>query len=212
MDYITIGIILVCVIVGYVKGLLISVFNMLSLFISFFLTRNLYPHVSAFLRGTPLFSGLKDWVAGWIGRSVVVPDTGQIVTDTVNSMPLPEMFRSLVLENLGSAPELDLTTVYDYVADFAARIACDGIAILLVFVSVFLLMRILAGLLRIVSRMPVIKTFNRIGGGVMGLIIGALLSWLSLSVMKSIFAANTDFPVSDMLAESVIAKFFLFNI
>ena len=211
LDLITAAILLICVIICAAKGLLISLFNLFSLLISFLLTRRLYPTVSDFLRETPLFYSLKEIILGWIGRGDITSDTGQIVTDTVNSMALPELFKRLVLENIDSQT-LDLTGVYDAVADFGAGLAMDALAIAGVFLTVFLLMRIIAMVLKIISRMPVIKTFNRIGGAVMGLVIGSLLSWLILSVMRGLFYANADFPVADMLAESLLARFFMFNL
>lgn len=211
LDLITAGIVLVCVLICAAKGLLISVYNLFSLFIAFMLTRRLYPIVSDFLRDTPLYGSLRQITLGWIGQNEITSDTGQIVTDTVDGMALPELFRRIVLDNI-EPDALDLTAVYDSVSSFAAGLAIDALAMVAVFITVFMLMRVVGMALRVVSRMPVIKTFNRIGGAVMGLVIGAILSWLTLSVMQGLFAANADFPVADLLDESLLARLFMFGL
>ena len=210
LDIITTCIILGCMIICAAKGLLLSLFNMLSLFISFMLNRQLYPHISLMLRDTPLFGAFKSLTLGWIGP--ITPDPDQFVTDAVNNMSLPDMFKRIVLDNIDISQAIDLESVYEYVSDYAAGLALDALSILLVFVAVFLLMRIIAVLLKIVSKLPVVRTFNRIGGAIMGLVIGAMLSWLALSVMRGLFSANADFPVADMLAESLVARYFMFKI
>ncbi|MCL2703976.1 MAG: CvpA family protein [Defluviitaleaceae bacterium] len=210
LDLITTGIILICVIVCAAKGLLISLFNLFSLFISFLLARRLYPFVGELLRETSLFGALKQIMLGWLGP--MTPATDQIVTDAVDSMALPELFKRHIIDNIDLSQSLDLTGVYDSVSGYAAGLAIDALAIVVVFAAVFLLMRIIAVFLRIVSRLPVVKTFNRLGGAIMGLVIGAILSWLTLSLMNGLFSANPDFPVPDMIAESLVARFFMFNL
>lgn len=208
LDLITIGIIVVCVVVCYAKGLVISVFNFLSFFITFILTSKIYPVFSEFLKTTSLHDSIKQSVAGWIGQSVVLPDAGAVVGDAINSLAVPVFFKGMLLSNVSGISFPDASGVFDYAAGFAADLAIDGISIALVFLGVFILMRLAAAVLKLVTKLPVIKTLNRIGGGVIGLLIGAVLSWLVISVLSGLFAANTDFPVSDLLAASVFAKYF----
>ena len=211
LDYITIAIILICVAICFSSGLIISIYNLVSLFIAFLLTNRLSPMAGDLLRQTPLLDTIKSTVTGWLGQNVVMPDTERVVADTVNSMSLPNFFKDIIMQNADQIPALDPSGVYEYIADMAAQMAVDAIAMALVFVTVLLLLRIISVVLRIISRLPVIKTFNRIGGGVLGFVIGSMLSWMVLSVMSGIFAVNSDFPVASMLETSFIAKYFIFT-
>ena len=204
LDLIVLIIITLCIIFCAARGLLISLFNLLSIFISFILAIRLQPFISELLRDTALFGALKNLSLGWLGPRI--PDTGQVVTDAIEGMALPELFKRATIDYIQrSNITLDIAQINDFVAEYAAGLAIDAISILLVFVGVFLLMRIIAVLLRIVSRLPVIRTFNRIGGAILGLFMGIIISWLVLSVMNGLFGSSPEFNVGYMLADSTFA-------
>jgi uncharacterized membrane protein required for colicin V production len=210
LDLITAGIILICVLFCTWKGILLSLFNLFSLFITFMLTRQLYPLFAGFLEKTPLFRALKQAALGWMGPAS--ESAGQAVREAAENLALPEIFKKILLENFDFNGSLDIAVVYENISSYIASMVINALAILIVFFTVFILMRVIAAFLRVVSRMPVVKTFNRIGGAVMGLAIGAIFSWLTLSVMQGIFSSNIEFPVMDLLAESLVARFFIFSL
>jgi uncharacterized protein YacL len=185
-------------------------FNLFSLFITFTLTRQLYPLFGALLEKTPLFRTLKQAALGWMGTATT--EAGQTVTNVVENFALPEMFKKFLLENVDLSGSMDLTAVYENISSYIAGMIISALSMAIVFIGVFLIMRIFAVLLRIVSRMPVVRTFNRIGGAIMGIIIGVIFSWVTLSVLQGLFSSNIEFPVTDLLAESLVARFFIFNL
>lgn len=61
--------------------------------------------------------------------------------------------------------------------------ARNGIAYIAALVVALVAVSVVAHLLRIVERIPVVKTVNRLGGGILGACIGIVLIWVALAVI-----------------------------
>lgn len=59
----------------------------------------------------------------------------------------------------------------------------NGIAYLAALVIALVAVNLVAHLLRIVEHIPVVKTVNRLGGGILGACIGIVLIWVALAVI-----------------------------
>lgn len=63
------------------------------------------------------------------------------------------------------------------------HVARSGIAYIVALIVALLAVNLVAHLLRIVEHIPVVKTVNRLGGGVLGACIGIVLIWVALAVI-----------------------------
>lgn len=59
----------------------------------------------------------------------------------------------------------------------------NGIAYLAALVVALVAVNLVAHVLKIVERIPVVKTVNRLGGGILGACIGIVLIWVALAVI-----------------------------
>ncbi|MCL2407060.1 MAG: CvpA family protein [Defluviitaleaceae bacterium] len=200
LDYIVFGVFLLSVLFCTWKGLLMSLFNLGSLVVSFLLAQAFYPRVADLLNQTVLREIFENATRGWLNLGDVAADAE--LTHVVEELTIPQGMRDSIISNVG-----DFTGgVGDAVAGFIAGMAINALAILGVFILVFILMRLIAIVLRIVSKMPVLRTFNRLGGAILGLVMGGILSWLVLFVLNGLFSANPTFPVAELLEDSLIAR------
>jgi len=213
MNYLDIGIIILivfCALVGFRKGLIRTVYGLISFFIALFLANYLYPHVAGFLRATPLFGGIQNQVKTSLNLSeVVVEHTANRQEEIINSLPLPEPFLKLLNENF--QPDihgiLRVDTIEDYISGFFASIAINGIAIVLVFLAVIIILAVAGSVLDIVGKLPVIRTFNNWGGFAFGVLLGSGISWVIIVAMSTFLATNPD--VFELLDNSfIVGRFF----
>ena len=61
----------------------------------------------------------------------------------------------------------------------------EGVAVLAALILAVVLLSVVAKILHIVDHIPVLKTINRLGGAVVGLIFGVLSVWVALLVISS---------------------------
>ncbi|MCL2350928.1 MAG: CvpA family protein [Firmicutes bacterium] len=184
-DWGTLGIIAALAAAGYARGFLKSVFGLVSLAVSYLLAWRLYPYVSVFLRGTELYAFLQQSVAGFLKLDRVA-DAPQ---EALSRLPLPDFLaHSIAANNNAEAYKvLGVETLGGYISGFFANALLNLISMALVFLAVFIVMRLISGLLGVASKLPVIGAFNRLGGLLFGIAEGVVLVWAVMAVIT--FAA-----------------------
>lgn len=63
------------------------------------------------------------------------------------------------------------------------NVARNGIAYIAALIVALVAVNLVAHILRIVEHIPVVKTVNRLGGGLLGACIGVVLIWVALAVI-----------------------------
>jgi len=196
---------------GYRRGLIRTIYRIISLFIALVLARALYPHVARLLNQTAIFPTLQDNIARALNlEGTVNRHTAQRGEEIIGNLPLPEMFQSLLHYN--NRPDmfalLQVSTIEDYITSFFANMVVNGIAMLIVFVLVLLVLSFVGELLDVVSMLPIISSLNHAGGLAIGLVMGAAVAWIGL-IAVMLFAAGVNPYIYNMLEESTIAQFML---
>ena len=190
LDIGIVALVLICAAVGYRRGLVMTLYRFVSFFIAFVISRQLYPYVAQQLRGTSLFPALQERVSNMLGLETITNTARS--ADFIDSLALPQVLQGILHTNYTPAMRsfLNVATIEDYVSAFFANVIINGIAIITVFVLIMVLLYVVGGMLDIVSRLPVIRVFNRVGGLVFGLLTGAILAWVVVIIMIFVLAAN----------------------
>jgi uncharacterized membrane protein required for colicin V production len=197
---------------GIRKGLVLTVFRFASFFASIALARFLYPIVSRFLRGTPLYGGLKDLVENTMGLgNLFQGQTDRILAEAdLNALPIPDILKSLLVSN--NTPDiynlLRVETIEDYISGFFANIIVNVIAIALVFAISWVILSFIGRMLDLISRLPVLNSLNRAGGFAVGLLMGVAVAWVGLMLVGLLFATPAYPEVFAYMQGSLAAKWF----
>lgn len=217
LDLVVLAIIGLCAFTGYRRGLIMTVFRLVSFFISILLANRLYPYVSQWLRKTPLYGALSDMVINSLGlRAFFETQTANTQAEMLSlleSLPLPDVLRGALLNyNTPDIYELlNVRTMEEYVGGYFANIALNILSMIAVFILVWLLMRVLGSALNIIGRLPVIKTFNRAGGLAAGFVMGLLLVWVGFMLINLLFV-NSSYPgLVEQLNTSLFARWLYEN-
>lgn len=211
LDLIIIGIIVLFMFIGYQRGLIRTVFSLVSFVLAIMLTVYLYPIVAELLRQTPIYTGLKDYIIRTMGLEDVVYAHG---VETIGSLPLPDILQQTLMRHFNTPSMFDLLgvrTIEEFIAGYFAGFAINIIAMVLVFIIVRLILGLISGVLDIVGRLPVIRTFNKGGGILCGLAQGVIVVWIGLVVMNLFFLDPTTPELQRMLNESLVANWIYEN-
>ena len=203
LDIIIIATLALFMYIGYRRGLVGAIFRLLSFVLSIILAIYLYPIVADWMRTTPVYTGLRDYIIRTMGLEDVVLTHA---TDLIATLPVPELLRRALLQQ---SPEiygtLGIYTIEQHIASFFAGMAINIISMILVFILVRMILGIVANMLDIVGRLPIVRYFNRGGGLVLGLVQGVIVIWIGLAVINLFFLDPTRPELVRLLNESLLA-------
>ena len=221
LDIAIIAVLALCALSGYYRGFVHTVYRLGSLFLAIFLAVRLYPPVARFLRGSFIYENIRDRIISAANFESVFrenapsPGIGEAVRNNniINALPLPYQLRQ-ALHNYNTPDMYEILrvrTVEEFIAGFFANIVINVISLLVVFLLVMLILRIVGKALKIVDRLPVIASVNRIGGLVAGALIGVGVVWLGLTVLTMFFSTGGNATIYGLMQGSGILGWMLGN-
>lgn len=142
--------------VGYKNGFLKSAYKVAAFIASIILAYILYPYIKDFIVG----SAFGDMVRSIVQTKYVEP---KIASETLTATALPG-----VHEKHGGKPDRRLLN--DALTSFITNLVLNLISFLSVFIITRILISIIGKVVNIVSRLPVIRFFDRAVGVVFGII------------------------------------------
>lgn len=200
--------------ISWHRGLLLSLYNLCSFIIAVVLANFIYPKIGGFLRGNnQIYTRLTDFVADSMGLEEVLDSSAKAVQNQlIESLGMPGKITDTLIEN--NNPEIykifNVSAVEEYVVGIIVNILINVIAMAAVFLIVSLILALISRSLNVVSKLPVIKSFNKIGGLLLGCFLSTVFIWLAFVVMFLFFPKNFR-EISSLINTSVLAKYFFEN-
>lgn len=213
-DVLVLIILAACMYGAYRKGLIRSLFGLVSSVGALLITNALYPRMSRFLRETEIYTMLKQWVINSMGLEEVVHEqTVKAQTELINSLSLPDMVTQSMLAN--NNPEiyklLRVSTIADYVSGYFANVLINVLSFVIVLVLVRVAFSIVGQMLGIFAELPVLKTFDKLGGLAAGFVEGSMIIWIMFVILSLFFMKPEYGDWYQRIKDSVIAARFYEN-
>ena len=195
LDIITIGIILVFAWLGAKKGLVETLFATLSFILALVLTISTMETAVGYLKTTEF------------GENIYEKTKIEIVSNEDAERISEFAFLFPDIEKLNEDASMLQETVSEALGDAVLKSIC-GIGL---FLCYGIILRLLSGLLGIIAKLPVISTFNKIGG----IFAGFVKAWLFIIVISCLITFILPTESGKFLAEqleaSVLFKYFYIN-
>ena len=176
---------------GFVREVVTMFFWVLSIALVWFMN----PYVNDFLKeNTPLYefvqSRTRDYVESKLEGNTAAEEQEQ--SSLLENLGLPSFLTEEIEENNNASvyQYLAVNTFTDYVSDYLAVAAVNGVSFLVSLLLATLLIRMLAYALDIIARLPIINGINKSAGALVGVVKGILFIWIILMVL-TIFC-NTE--------------------
>lgn len=213
LNYIIDGIILLILIMamllGAYRGLIKSVFRILSSILAIIIAFAIHPMLTKFVKMTPLFDALKGHIADKLGLSLTQTAATQTEqTSLIGSLPLPDFVNEMLIENNNTVVHelLDAHGVADYICGYLSNLVISIAVTLILIISMRLIISGVSKSLDLISRLPVIHQLNYAGGGAVGLVSGVLIIWLVFLALM-LFVTDTSYAMlQEGIDSSIIGK------
>ena len=176
VDLVILGIMALCIIIGYVRGLTGSLIKILSFVLSIIIAFVLFIPVSnLIIDKTGIDENLEQTI-----RDAIVQE------DVTEETKMPETITNYIGEKIEQASDSAKEAIVDSTArDVAVTIVKAG-----TWIGLFIVARILLILLRfitsLIAKLPVIKQFDKLGGVIYGILEGIIIIYLILAIISFI--------------------------
>ncbi len=180
---------------GWRKGLARTLITMLSCVLALLLAWQLYGYVAEFLRSI----GVQEKIAAGFGiRNRAPVEPGLIeATAYIESLFLPEALKNSIIgnNNYEAYAALGVNSFGEYIGVFLANIVVNAIALLVVFFTAFLGLRLVGRGLSLVNHIPLIGLANRglgmLANGIVGyFVIQLVMFFLTMMATGQNFFAG----------------------
>lgn len=220
IDYAVIAMIAIFAIVGLKKGFVMSVFKVSSFFISIYVSMKLYPLLAGILEKTPIYAGIKDAIIKNLllrgqeaSTSSTVPVSGTAgIKSIMGPLPLPDFFVKIIAGKIPASSELfNINGVVNAIGDELTKMIIAVISLIVLFIVLKIILSLVSVILKGISRLPLFRQIDKLGGFVLGSIQGFLAIYIVCAVLV-LFNANPQFEtIFKNLDSSLFANWFYEN-
>lgn len=214
VDIIIIVIVAIFVLIGWKRGLLLSVYSLLSMFIAVALACMLSPLVSSAIEAAGVQDKLETNITEYLDTRLTEKfgENADITVDEASDeLMLPSFITGKLSDGVKESAQNTIHSISQSIASNAAEFVCTMIAFLIVFIVVLIILHVIKIVLKIASRLPVLKQADALGGLIVGFVEGILFICI-LTLILSVFASS---PSTQSIVSSVqnshIGKFFYEN-
>lgn len=190
--------------VGYVRGLVKTVFSLVSVIVILVVVTILTPTARTIIRETPLYPYIQDRareftynsmkIEEWDTTNVDNPIAGLGIGEQekiINELPIPQNIKdSLISNNTEEGYKvLEVTNFADYIVMSITDMIINSIAFIILFAVVVIAIKTAVALLDIISKLPVLNFLNKSGGAVFGFVEALIIIWI-VCIIVTAFAAT----------------------
>lgn len=170
---------------GHYRGFLRLSISMAALAISLLIVRAAMPQATGFVKSN---EGIRRWMEGTMMKAaglehlqeyeVILPAEQRAV---IEGTKLPEMLKQALIENNNEEIYhiLGVDAFAEYIGSYLADRIINTLSFILLFLMVYIGIRLLAYCLDLIARLPILYGLNQIAGAALGLIQALAYFWIS---------------------------------
>ena len=201
LDIVVVAILALNIILGYKKGLINVVFNIVAFLLAIVITLVLYKPVSnIIIQNTNIHENIKEMI---LKRSQgTEPKEENIESNDINKY-IENSINNMTNEAKTAAREV----VAENFATKAVQVI-TGIVLFILTRAILILLRIVT---QTIAKLPIIKQFNTLGGIIYGIIKGLIIIYVLLTIMYLIVSIKGNGNIALAIDSSCITKFLYDN-
>ncbi len=223
IDLIILAIVLLCIVMGYVKGLTGSLLKIVSFVLAIVIAFVLFKPVSSLIiNNTNWDENLEQSI-----RQMVLDDhnsqdvqnsnendkengqnngTNSNQSNNEKSSSMPSIIINYINDAIEKAGEDAKESIVDSTAREVAETIINGGVILTLFIVARIVLIFIKGLAKLITKLPIIKQFDKAGGIIFGLVQSAVIIYVLLALISFISPMLTGTPIIQGIQESYVGS------
>jgi len=212
VDLIIVLIIGLCIFGGYKKGLAKCLLKLVTTIIAIFIAIVLFRPFTNFVINNTIIDeniqlSLEKVMKNGIEERKDENDTNLVKEDSGVPKPIAEYLNNNFKSSVNQTKEDAVVSVARGAAILIVNIAC----FIGIYIIVKIILRILSILIDIVSKLPVIREFNEVGGLLYGLLQGVFIILLLMTAVAVFTPLTGAYEVANTINQSHVGSFFYNN-
>lgn len=194
IDLIIVAIFVLFAVRGVKKGLLKSCLGLVVTIISIVITLNFYSVAAGFFRDTVVYksltSGMRETIENYVGDTANTESIAELFSKAEENPGFNAIITGFgvksedIIEAIESGKADTVDAVCELVVERAAELISNAVAIIAVFVLSVLALNLVIMLLDLIFKLPILNFANRVGGLVIGLVMGLLVSFVFCAAVR----------------------------
>ncbi len=212
LDIIVVLFILMLGLIYEKKGFVIAVFEFASIFVALIVAFILWPFVAVILKSTQLDENMISGIASFVSE-LNLSDSLQVATqqlfETVGTLPVSLLEETV--DKVNMQLNLGILNSAEYIGVLVSDFVINALAFFLTFIIIKLFLYILRVVLSTLTKLPLIKSVNRLIGLGLGLMLGTFWVWIFCLMIPFIITNPAAEWFKEMFESSVITKWLYEN-
>lgn len=172
---------------GYRRGFIREIVSFFFVFLSLSLAWAINPYINDFLISeTPVYSTIQETCTDFVQKqSSDLENETESSSQFIDGLNLPEVLRRNIEKNNNTEnyAELSVNTLTEYVSGYLARTIVNGLSYVLAYILATIGIRIVVYILNLIAGLPILKTANKLTGGVVGFVKGLVFIWILFLIL-----------------------------
>lgn len=218
LNWIVLFLIAIYILQGFHKGFLISVSNTIAMALSWIIGFVFSPLMSQAIAKGPFYKFLLYFTNGVdqlqaSGNMLVTTMSSAQIDQVVSTANLPAPFDHLVTQNMTDAvfEASGLHTVSDYVSYTITNVVVNIFSFLVIYIIARIIIALLINAYNYASPLPVLRRFDSLIGGGVGVLRGFLGMFALFMIIPVILVSMPTEVISDIINGSSFVSFFYHN-
>lgn len=172
---------------GYRRGFIREIVSFFFVFLSLSLAWAINPYINDFLISeTPVYSTIQETCTDFVQKqSSDLENEMESSSQFIDGLNLPEILRKNIEKNnnIENYAELSVNTLTEYVSGYLARTIVNGLSYVLAYILATIGIRIVVYILNLIAGLPILKTANKLTGGLVGFVKGLVFIWILFLIL-----------------------------
>ena len=172
---------------GYRRGFIREIVSFFFVFLSLSLAWAINPYINDFLiNETPVYSTIQETCTDFVQKqSSDLENEMESSSQFIDGFNLPEILRKNIEKNNNTEnyAELSVNTLTEYVSGYLARTIVNGLSYVLAYILATIGIRIVVYILNLIAGLPILKTANKLTGGLVGFVKGLVFIWILFLIL-----------------------------
>ena len=204
VDLIIISAIITSTYLGYRKGLVGVIFKLFAFIVSLIIVFVLYKPVSnTIINNTQIDEKIASAIYNSLSNTSLANNQALSTSNTNLSEGIVNLINSLLSDAVSKAQEGETLT---YVSAELSHATVRFIAIILIYVFAKLALLLVSFAAEILASLPIIKTFNKSGGFLYGLLKGLLMVYVVLAIFSLISPIISSWGIISSINKALIGS------
>ncbi|MBE5957525.1 MAG: hypothetical protein E7254_01510 [Lachnospiraceae bacterium] len=206
--------IILMTIIGYVRGLVKSVFSLLSVVIVLTIVTILTPIARDMVKETPVYTSIRKSIVVYFEKTVgAAKDNDDFKglgvkeqKNVIEELSLPQNIKDSLVKNNTEIgyKELKVDNFVDYIVVSITDKIVDSIVFIVLLIFVSIAVGIVINLLDLVAKLPVIDFFNKGGGAIFGFATALLFIWIICIIITAFGATEQGQKLLAIIDDNVL--------